>query len=55
LQIAFTYLPPLEFLYDTRPIDWPDMLVAAAAAVGLILVLELEKAIRIGLFGAGRA
>ena len=55
LQIAFTYLPPLEFLYDTRPIDWPDMLVAAAAAVGLILVLELEKAIRIGLFGSGRA
>ena len=55
LQIFFTYLPPLEFLYDTRPIDWPDMLVAAAAAVGLILVLELEKAIRIGLFGAGRA
>jgi magnesium-transporting ATPase (P-type) len=55
LQIAFTYLPPLEFLYDTRPIDWPDMLVAAAAAVGLILVLELEKAIRIGLFGAARA
>jgi magnesium-transporting ATPase (P-type) len=55
LQIFFTYLPPLEFLYDTRPIDWPDMLVAAAAAVGLILVLELEKAIRIGLFGAARA
>ena len=55
LQIAFTYLPPLEFLYDTRPIDWPDMLVAGAAAVGLILVLELEKAIRIGLFGAARA
>ena len=55
LQIAFTYLPPLEFLYDTRPIDWPDMGVAALAAIGLILVLELEKAIRIGLFGAGRA
>ncbi len=55
LQIFFTYLPPLEFLYDTRPIDWPDMGVAAAAAVGLILVLELEKAIRVGLFGAGQA
>jgi magnesium-transporting ATPase (P-type) len=55
LQIAFTYLPPLEFLYNTRPIDWPDMGVAAAAAVGLILVLELEKAIRVGLFGAGQA
>ena len=54
LQICFTYLPPLEYLYDTRPIDWPDMAVAAAAAVGLILVLELEKAIRVGLFGAGR-
>ena len=54
LQVAFTYLPPLEFLYDTRPIDWPDMGVAALAAVGLILVMELEKAIRVGLFGAGQ-
>jgi magnesium-transporting ATPase (P-type) len=54
LQILFTYLPPLETLYDTRPIDWPDMGVAALAAIGLILVLELEKAIRVGLFGAGR-
>ena len=55
LQILFTYLPPLEILYDTRPIDWPDMGVAALAAIGLILVLELEKAIRIGLFGGRRA
>ena len=54
LQILFTYLPLFETLYDTRPIDWPDMGVAALAAIGLILVLELEKAIRIGLFGAGR-
>jgi magnesium-transporting ATPase (P-type) len=54
LQILFTYLPPLEFLYDTRPIDWPDMGVAALAAIGLIVILELEKAIRRGLFGAGR-
>jgi magnesium-transporting ATPase (P-type) len=52
LQILFTYLPPLETLYDTRPIDWPDMGVAALAALGLIIVLELEKAIRVGLFGA---
>ena len=55
LQIFFTYLPPLEFLYDTRPIDWPDMGVAALAAIGLILVLEVEKAIRFGLFGRVRA
>ena len=55
LQILFTYLPLFETLYDTRPIDWPDMGVAALAAIGLILVLELEKVIRVGLFGAGRA
>jgi magnesium-transporting ATPase (P-type) len=55
LQILFTYLPPLEILYDTRPIDWPDMGVIAASAIGLVLVLELEKAIRIGLFGRGPA
>jgi magnesium-transporting ATPase (P-type) len=54
LQILFTYLSPLEILYDTRPIDWPDMGVAALAALGLIVVLELEKAIRLGLFGAGQ-
>jgi magnesium-transporting ATPase (P-type) len=54
LQILFTYLPPLEILYDTRPIDWPDMGVATLAAIGLILLLELEKAIRVGLCGAGR-
>ena len=47
LQTLFTYLPPLETLYDTRPIDWPDMGVAALAAIGLIVVLELEKAIRV--------
>ncbi len=51
LQIAFTYLPPFEFLYDTRPIDWPDMGVAALAAIGLILLLELEKAIRLAIWG----
>jgi hypothetical protein len=28
--------------------------VAALAAIGLILVLELEKAIRVGLSGFGR-
>jgi magnesium-transporting ATPase (P-type) len=55
LQILFTYLPLFETLYDTRPIDWPDMGVAALAAIGLILVLELEKAIRVGLFAARRA
>jgi magnesium-transporting ATPase (P-type) len=54
LQILFTYLPLFELLYDTRPIDWPDMGVAALAAIGLILVLELEKVIRVGLFGAAR-
>jgi magnesium-transporting ATPase (P-type) len=54
LQILFTYLPLFETLYDTRPIDWPDMGVAALAAIGLILVLELEKAIRVGLFGRAR-
>jgi magnesium-transporting ATPase (P-type) len=55
LQILFTYLPPLETLYDTRPIDWPDMGVAAIAAIALIVILELEKAVRFGLSGAGPA
>jgi magnesium-transporting ATPase (P-type) len=54
LQVLFTYLPPLAILYDTRPIDWPDIGAAALAAIGLIVILELEKAIRVGLFGAGQ-
>jgi magnesium-transporting ATPase (P-type) len=54
LQTLFTYAPLFETLYDTRPIDWPDMGVAALAALGLILLLELEKAIRVGLFGRGQ-
>jgi magnesium-transporting ATPase (P-type) len=54
LQILFSYLPPLQILYDTRPIDRPDMGVATLAAMGLIVILELEKAIRVGLFGARR-
>jgi magnesium-transporting ATPase (P-type) len=55
LQILFTYVPLFQTLYDTRPIDWPDMGVVALAALGLILVLEVEKAIRVALFGRARA
>ena len=54
LQVLFTYLPPLEILYDTRPIDWPDIGVAALAAIGLISCSN-SRGVRIGLFGARRA
>ena len=55
LQALFTYLPLFELLYDTRPIDWPDMGVAALAAIGLIALLEIEKAIRLWLVSVRQA
>jgi magnesium-transporting ATPase (P-type) len=43
LQLLFTYAPPLQVLFDTRPISlvsWCLILLVAAAA---LLVVELEK------------
>jgi len=42
-QLAFTYAPPMQQLFETRPVAWLDGLVAVATGVVLMLILEVEK------------
>lgn len=43
LQLAFTYAPPLQALFDTRPLDPIDGAMAIGSGLLLFIVLELEK------------
>jgi len=52
-QAAFTYLPPMNDLFESRPVDAQGALVVLAAGVGLLLVVETEKALRRKLIGRG--
>jgi hypothetical protein len=54
-QILFIDLPPLESLYNTTPIDWLDMGVAAARRDRPDPGARTGGGVRIGLHGAGRA
>ncbi|PZQ86002.1 MAG: carbonate dehydratase [Ancylobacter novellus] len=51
-QFAFTYLPPMQAIFDTRPVDLLDGMMIVGVGVLLMLVLEGEKALlrRFGLF-----
>ncbi|KQT83873.1 HAD-IC family P-type ATPase [Aurantimonas sp. Leaf443] len=42
-QLAFTYLPVMQSLFDTRPIGLRDGLLILAVGLGVMLVLEIEK------------
>jgi magnesium-transporting ATPase (P-type) len=42
-QLAFTYLPAMQALFQTRPVALLDGLVIIAAGVALMIVLEVEK------------
>ena len=42
-QLAFTYAPWMQRLFDTRAIPWPDVLLILAVGAALMLVLEVEK------------
>jgi magnesium-transporting ATPase (P-type) len=47
LQLAFTYAPPLQALFSTRPLDpISDGLPILGVGISLMLVLEGEKHIR---------
>jgi magnesium-transporting ATPase (P-type) len=46
LQLAFTYLPIMNRLFDTRPITLPDGVRIVLAGVALLVVLEIEKRVR---------
>jgi len=44
-QFAFTYWPPLQAVFHTRPVAFLDGVAVVAVGVALLLVLELEKRI----------
>jgi magnesium-transporting ATPase (P-type) len=52
VQLAFTYLPGMNRLFGTQPLAVADLMLAGAAGVALMLVLEAEKALvrRLNLF-----
>jgi magnesium-transporting ATPase (P-type) len=42
-QVAFTYLPPMQHLFGTAPLAAGHWLAITAVAIGVYLVVELEK------------
>ena len=44
-QILFTYLPAMQFLFRTAPLSPPDWAKILAFAVGVFVLVELEKAV----------
>lgn len=42
-QLAFTYAPPMQALFDTRPLTIADGALIIAIGVALMAVLEVEK------------
>ncbi|HSP31524.1 MAG TPA: HAD-IC family P-type ATPase, partial [Halomonas sp.] len=42
-QLAFTYLPIMHSLFDTRPLDFMDGLLVISMGVAMMFVLEAEK------------
>lgn len=44
-QLAFTYLPIMQALFDTRPVPLADGVVIVGLGVALMGVLEVEKAV----------
>lgn len=51
-QLAFTYLPWMQQVFDTRAVPLADGIVAIGIGVALMVILELEKALlsRLGWF-----
>ncbi len=45
-QLAFTYAPPLQAVFDTRPVSITDSFVIIGIGVILLVLAELEKRIR---------
>jgi hypothetical protein len=43
LQLAFTYTPWMQAMFDTRSLPLPDLLLAPALGALLLFVLEAEK------------
>jgi hypothetical protein len=45
LQALFTYAPFMQTLFNTRALDWTELLACTLAGVAVLLVLEVEKAV----------
>jgi len=43
LQIAYTYLPVMNYVFQSSPIAWPQWVVILALGVALYLIVEIEK------------
>lgn len=46
LQFAFTYLPMMQVLFDTRAVAFLDGLVIVGIGIVLLIILEMEKVVR---------
>ncbi|MDT8319291.1 MAG: cation transporting ATPase C-terminal domain-containing protein [Xanthomonadales bacterium] len=42
-QFALTYAPPLQAVFETRPVAIRDGLLIVAAGIAMLLVVEAEK------------
>ena len=48
-QFAVTYLPPLQAVLGTRPVQFADGLLIVAVGAAFFAIIEIEKQIRLGL------
>ena len=42
-QAAFVYLPPLQAVFGSVPLQWGDLLIAALAALPIVPLVVVEK------------
>lgn len=45
-QLAFTYAPPMQFLFDTRPVSLAEGAGVIAIGIAVLVVVEIEKRVR---------
>ena len=44
LQMLFTYAPPFQVLFESRPVSLPDGVAIVGSGVALLLIMEADKA-----------
>jgi len=48
-QFSITYLPPLQAIFETRPVPLLDGMLVVAVGIALFAIIEIEKQIRLRL------
>jgi magnesium-transporting ATPase (P-type) len=48
-QFAVTYVPPLQAIFETEAVPWPDGLLIVGVGVTLFAIIEIEKRLRLHL------